>query len=63
MSCSMCPAKRLTKGTEALQTAKTLRARRTSAAPELDAAISRQELLLRQAQHQVDLMAQQRARV
>jgi hypothetical protein len=51
------------KGTEALQKAKDLRAQESSAPSELDAAIAHQEQLLQQAQREVDLMSQQRARV
>ena len=50
-------------GIKALQAAKDLRARRTAPAPDLDAAIDQQEQLLANAQHQVDQLAQQRARV
>jgi hypothetical protein len=50
-------------GTQALQTAKQLRAQNTSPSPDLDAAIAQQEQLLAEAQHQVELLASQRARV
>ena len=50
-------------GVKALQTAKDLRARRSTAAPDLDAAIDQQEQLLVDAHHQVELLSQQRARV
>jgi hypothetical protein len=48
-------------GTQALQTAKDLRAQQKRKSPDLDNAISQQEALLAQAQHQVDLLAAQRA--
>jgi hypothetical protein len=51
------------KGTQALQTAKELRARRRQASPELDSAIAQQEQLLSDAQSQVNLLTAQRERV
>jgi hypothetical protein len=53
----------VTQGTQALQEAKQFRAQRVAASADLDAAIAQQEQWLAQAQHQVDLLAAQRARV
>jgi len=50
-------------GSSALLTAKTMRDQRTDPSSELNAAIAEQERLLAEAQHQVDLLAAQRARV
>lgn len=50
-------------GTQALQEAKQFRAQKASTSADLDAAIAQQEQLLAEAQHQVDLLAAQRARV
>jgi len=50
-------------GTQALQTAKELRAKDSNASPALDAAIQQQEQLLAEAQRQVGLLAAQRDRV
>ncbi|MDE2051594.1 MAG: hypothetical protein KGJ72_11305 [Gammaproteobacteria bacterium] len=50
-------------GTQALQTAKDLRAKDGDSAPALDAAIRQQEQLLAEAQRQVALLAAQRDRV
>ena len=50
-------------GTQALQTAKDLRAKDTQPSPALDAAIQQQEQLLAEAQRQVALLAAQRDRV
>jgi hypothetical protein len=50
-------------GTQALQEAKQFRAQKVASSAELDAAIAQQEQLLAQAQHQVDLLAAQQARV
>lgn len=50
-------------GSQALQTARTLRAKDTSSSPALDAAITQQEQLLAEAQRQVSLLAAQRDRV
>jgi hypothetical protein len=50
-------------GTQALQEAKQFRAQRVASSADLDAAIAQQEQLLAEAQHQVDLLAAQRARV
>jgi hypothetical protein len=53
----------VTQGAQALQEAKQFRAERDSSSADLDAAIAQQEQLLTEAQHQVDLLAAQRARV
>jgi Skp family chaperone for outer membrane proteins len=53
----------VTQGTQALQEAKQFRAQKVASSADLDAAIAQQEQLLAQAQHQVDLLATQRARV
>lgn len=50
-------------GTQALEEAKQFRAQKVAASADLDAAIAQQEQLLAQAQHQVDLLAAQQARV
>ena len=50
-------------GTQALQTAKELRAKDGNPSPALDAAITQQEQLLAEAQRQVNLLAAQRDRV
>ncbi len=50
-------------GTQALQTAKELRAKDSNSSPALDAAIRQQEQLLAEAQRQVGLLAAQRDRV
>ena len=50
-------------GTQALQEAKQFRAQKSGSSADLDAAIAQQEQLLAQAQHQVELLAAQRARV
>jgi hypothetical protein len=50
-------------GTQALQEAKQFRAQKVASSADLDAAIAQQEQLLAQAQHQVDLLAAQQARV
>ena len=50
-------------GTQALQTAKELRAKDSNSSPALDAAITQQEQLLAEAQRQVGLLAAQRDRV
>jgi hypothetical protein len=50
-------------GTQALEEAKQFRAQKVASSADLDAAIAQQEQLLAQAQHQVDLLAAQRARV
>jgi hypothetical protein len=53
----------VTQGTQALATSKQFRAQKGDSAAALDAAIAQQEQLLAEAQHQVDLLAAQRARV
>jgi Skp family chaperone for outer membrane proteins len=53
----------VTQGTQALQEAKQFRAQKSGSSTDLDAAIAQQEQLLAEAQHQVDLLAAQRARV
>jgi len=50
-------------GTQALEEAKQFRAQKVASSADLDAAIAQQEQLLAQAQHQVDLLAAQQARV
>ena len=50
-------------GTQALQTARELRAKDSDSSPALDAAIKQQEQLLAEAQRQVGLLAAQRDRV
>jgi hypothetical protein len=56
-------ALQVNKGDEALKEAKALRAKVPQPKSELDDEIRKQEVLLAQAQRQVDLLAQQRARV
>lgn len=53
----------VTKGKQALQNARQLRSHDRGDSSALDAAIAQQEVLLQQAQRQVDLLAEQRARV
>lgn len=53
----------VSQGTQALQTAKELRAKDSNSSPALDAAITQQEQLLAEAQRQVGLLAAQRDRV
>ena len=53
----------VSQGTQALQTARDLRAKDGDSAPALDAAIQQQEQLLAEAQRQVALLAAQRDRV
>lgn len=53
----------VSQGTQALQTAKELRAKDNNPSPALDAAITQQEQLLAEAQRQVNLLAAQRDRV
>ena len=53
----------VSQGTQALQTAKELRANDSNPSPALDAAITQQEQLLAEAQRQVNLLAAQRDRV
>ena len=53
----------VTQGTQALEEAKKFRAQKGDSSADLDAAIAQQEQLLTEAQHQVDLLAAQRARV
>jgi hypothetical protein len=50
-------------GAQALEEAKQFRAQKGGSSGDLDAAIAQQEQLLAEAQHQVDLLAAQRARV